>query len=241
LHRMYWIPSGAGAADGVYVHYKAEEFYAVLSLESHRRGGQIVGENLGTVPEYANEALTRHRIFGLHVGQFGVAVGTQPTLAEVPPGNIASLNTHDMATFAGFWTGNDIEDRFDLGLLDEAQVGQEKTHRAAQRTALVDFLRRQKLLAPDSEDPSDVLQAWLCFMATHGADLLLVNLEDLWLETLPQNVPGTWRERPNWQRKARHSIAALQEIGAVMNILTAVNRTRTETEPVAQAEAAQVN
>jgi 4-alpha-glucanotransferase len=146
-----------------------------------------------------------------------------------------------MATFAGFWTGNDIEDRFDLGLLDEAQVAQEKAHRAAQRTALVDFLRRQKLLAPDSEDPSDVLQAWLCFIATHGADLLLVNLEDLWLETLPQNVPGTWRERPNWQRKARHSIAALQEIAAVMNILTAVNRTRTETEQVAQAKAAQVN
>jgi len=27
--------------------------------------------------------------------------------------------------------------------------------------------------------------------------------DDLWLEALPRNVPGTWQERPNWQRKAR--------------------------------------
>ena len=36
-----------------------------------------------------------------------------------------------------------------------------------------------------------------------AAEFLLINLEDLWLEPAPQNVPGTWQERPNWQRKAR--------------------------------------
>jgi 4-alpha-glucanotransferase len=33
--------------------------------------------------------------------------------------------------------------------------------------------------------------------------MVLVNMEDLWLEARPQNVPGTSSERPNWRRKAR--------------------------------------
>ena len=37
-----------------------------------------------------------------------------------------------------------------------------------------------------------------------------MNLEDLWLETEPQNVPGTWQERPNWQRKARLSLEEIR-------------------------------
>ena len=36
LHRFYWIPQGFEATDGVYVRYPAAEFYAILSLESHR-------------------------------------------------------------------------------------------------------------------------------------------------------------------------------------------------------------
>ena len=36
LHRAYWVPEGFDATDGVYVHYRAPEFYAILNLESHR-------------------------------------------------------------------------------------------------------------------------------------------------------------------------------------------------------------
>jgi 4-alpha-glucanotransferase len=32
---------------------------------------------------------------------------------------VASLNTHDMPTFAGFWRGSEIDDQLDLGLIDE--------------------------------------------------------------------------------------------------------------------------
>ena len=56
LHRLFWIPRGFGPSEAVYVHYPAEEFYAILSLESHRHQAQIVGENLGTVPPYVTGA-----------------------------------------------------------------------------------------------------------------------------------------------------------------------------------------
>ena len=52
-----------------------------------------------------------------------------------------------------------------------------------------------------------------CFLAENDEEFLLINLEDLWLEPVPQNMPGTWQERPNWQRKARLSLEAMREIG----------------------------
>lgn len=226
LHRMYWVPQGAAATEGIYVHNKAEDLYAIICLESQRHRAQIVGENLGTVPAYANEALARHRIFGMQVGQFGVDAGPGPTLNPIAPHNVASLNTHDTATFAGFWNASEIADRVELGLLDAAQAAQEQDYRAAQRQALIAFLRGHNLLAQDSEDPLAVLNGWLGFMAGSGADLLLINLEDLWLETLPQNVPGTWNERPNWRRKARHALASLRANRSVLDILAAVAHTR---------------
>jgi 4-alpha-glucanotransferase len=51
-------------------------------------------------------------------------------------------------------------------------------------------------------------------------------LEDLWLEPLPQNVPGTWEERPNWQRKARFSLEQLRQMDAVTKTLRTIGEIR---------------
>lgn len=37
-------------------------------------------------------------------------------------------------------------------------------------------------------------------LARGPSEVMLVTLEDLWLERAPQNVPGTYHERPNWLR-----------------------------------------
>ena len=37
-------------------------------------------------------------------------------------------------------------------------------------------------------------------LAAGDAAIVLVTLEDAWLEPRPQNVPGTCHERPNWRR-----------------------------------------
>ena len=226
LHRAFWVPEGFSAADGLYVHHPAEEYYAILSLESHRQGTQIVGENLGTVPFYVNEAMERHDILGMHVGIFGVNPATEIAVDKIPAKTVASLNTHDTATFMGFWSGDDIQDRVALGLMSEAQGRDEQQYRAAQRQALAGFLQARGLLRDDPADPAAVLEAWLSFLAENDEEFLLINLEDLWLEPAPQNVPGTWDERPNWQRRARLSLEALRESDSVAKLLKRIGDIR---------------
>ena len=225
LHRAFWVPEGFGASDGVYVHYRAAEFHAILNIESGRHHVEFVGENLGTVPDFVNRAMTRHNVRGMHVGQLGVNAEEAMALEEIPAKVVASLNTHDTATFMGFWQAKDIADRVELGLLEAAQAKNELDYRGAQRAALGSFLRAHGLLNGEASEAA-ILNAWLAYLAGQNEDFLLINLEDLWLEPAPQNVPGTWRERPNWQRKARYSLEQIRRLRPVGDFLHAISDIR---------------
>jgi 4-alpha-glucanotransferase len=226
LHRFFWVPAGFAPTEGVYVRYPAEEFYAVLNLESHRHKAEIIGENLGTVPPYVNVAMERHGIRGMHVGQFGVTGNPEQALDPVPDHVVASLNTHDTPTFAAFLSGADIDDRRELGLLSEDQVSAEHAARERQRAALIAYFRSCGLLGGEASDPAALLKAWLSHLAAGNTEFLLVNLEDLWLEPLPQNVPGTWEERPNWKRKAHFSLEQIRELPEIRETLKAIDDIR---------------
>ncbi|HET6585818.1 MAG TPA: 4-alpha-glucanotransferase, partial [Nannocystaceae bacterium] len=71
LHRLYVIPQGASAKHGIYLRYPADELYAILSIESHRSGTLLVGEDLGTVPPEVHAAMAEHGVHGMHVVEYG--------------------------------------------------------------------------------------------------------------------------------------------------------------------------
>jgi 4-alpha-glucanotransferase len=225
LHRLFWVPREMEAKEGVYVRYPAEELFAVLCLESNRHQALIVGENLGTVPPEVNAALERHGVLGMYVLQYELAPGA-PGLARTPPEAVAaSLNTHDMPPFKAFWEGLDIADRHELGLLDEEQTRQELERLVELRRQLMDLVRRR---SGDGREPGygDVLRGLLEHLAASPARLLLVNLEDLWGETRPQNVPGTSDERPNWRRKARLAFEELSADPEIAGLLRRIDELR---------------
>ncbi|HEX2226920.1 MAG TPA: 4-alpha-glucanotransferase, partial [Candidatus Binatia bacterium] len=226
LHRAYWVPAGFAANEGVYVRYPAEEFYAVLSLESHRHQALIIGENLGTVPPHINLALEQHGLRGMHVSQFGVRPDAHQAMENPPRRVVVSLNTHDTATFAGFASGEDIDDRVKLGLMTEADSVPEHDYRAAQRNALSNYLGLGAGDGGGESSTQALLEAWLSALARSEAELLLINLEDLWLEPLPQNVPGTWDERPNWTRKLRYSLDEIRRMPELLELLRRLDETR---------------
>ncbi len=151
-----------------------------------------------------------------------------PTGPRHPPGpaDVAGLNSHDIPTFASFWRGLDIEDRRDLGLLDGESAPLEAKDRQGLRKALVAYLKAQGRLG---DDPSDrqVLAEWLKIIAESEAAAVVVNLEDLWLETLPQNSPGVGPDRrPSWRRRARFTLEEIQRMPGVLDLLRVVDAAR---------------
>ncbi len=204
LFRLYCVPQGRPATDGVYLRYPYEELFAILTLESHRNHCALVGEDLGTVPPQVRPAMAKHGMFRLHVGQwyFPTKIGGRPEVS--PPESVASLNTHDTATFAGWWRGADIDDRRDLELITAEQEATERLERAAQRTALLAHVNASPSGIAVGDPLTDVERAMVgatTDLAIGPAEVVLVALDDLVLEPVPHNVPGTVEQRPNWQRR----------------------------------------
>lgn len=226
LHRLFWIPSGTEPRDGVYVRYPAEELYAILALESNRYKCGIVGENLGTVPPYVHPTMVRHNVHRMYVAQYELTPSTRKPFRAISPDSVASLNTHDMPTFAAFWQGLDVEDRLELGLLDRRGARSEQKARQTLKKNLVTFLKRGGWLKGASQDMGALLRACAAFLSASPARLVLLNLEDLWLETQPQNVPNTLAERPNWTRKARYSLETFSKISHILETLGEVDDLR---------------
>ena len=221
LHRIYCVPPGADARDGVYVRYRAEELYAVLCLESVAHQTMIVGEDLGTVPDEVRAAMERHGLHRMYVFPFELRPGQHPMIGEPREDSIASMNTHDMPAFEAWFTGRDADDRVALGLIDERAAEEERRGRGEAVEALA-----RELAVPC--EPWPVLRASLERLASGRERLLLVGLEDLWLEPDPQNVPGTSTERPNWRRRARHSIEDLRGFDQVLELLRELSRRRSQ-------------
>ncbi len=213
--RLYWIPHGFGLHQGTYVSYPADELFAILTLESHRHHCEVAGENLGTVPPGINQALKRHRIWGMYLAQFKAAED-----ANVPPPgpqDMALVGTHDTPTLAGWLAANDIAERVGYQLLPERAVPAVRKERARATGRLARRLRSRV------DRPADLLAKLLEWLGRSRSPLFVPWLEDLWLEPIRVNLPGTRSsERPNWQRpmgKLLDEVFADAEIDALLRRL----------------------
>ncbi|MBC7294540.1 MAG: 4-alpha-glucanotransferase, partial [Thermoleophilia bacterium] len=228
LHRLYWIPAGSTATEGVYVGYPALELYAVLLLEARRHGTVLIGEDLGTVPPEVRPAMRRHGLLRTWVLQAALESAPRKSpdawAKTIPRDSAASLNTHDMVPFAGFVQGVDVALREATGQLapHQARKARIKRHQALNWLATVDLPGEGCSGTPESESsssspfpsaapsaapvsgatplsPVELLVRALHVLGRSRACLLLLSLADLLLETEPQNLPGTVTERPNWR------------------------------------------
>ncbi|NLW08007.1 MAG: 4-alpha-glucanotransferase, partial [Clostridia bacterium] len=205
LHHLYWIPRGLKASEGVYVRYHAEELYAILCLESWRHQALLVGEDLGTVPAYIRKVMARHRIKRMYVLPYEYSGQPRQALRPIEAETLVCLNTHDMPPFAASW----------------------RQKSKLEKAVLALFLYRQGQLRTATTEVKEVTRACLKYLAASPANILLVNLEDLWQEMEPQNVPGTSAEaRPNWRRKARYALEEFSTQSELLQTLQELNRLR---------------
>jgi 4-alpha-glucanotransferase len=228
LHRLYWIPPGFPASEGAYLRFPAEEWHAIFNLESHLNQCRLVGENLGIVPPEVNDAMARHRLAEMFILQFEGGTDSKKAFRSPLKASVASINTHDTPTWAAHWNGKDIDDRIALGILDPRAAARERRSREKLKKAICEFLVRKGLLAADTTDSNTVLDACTRWLSESPAETVLINLEDLWGEELPQNVPGTSCERPNWRRKARLSLEEIFGSPELRSRLSQLVRARTQ-------------
>lgn len=194
LYRLYWVPEGAEATDGVYVGYPHHELRAITCLEAQRSGTAVVGEDLGTVPEEVHQGMSRDRMLRSWVLEFEVSA--DDPLPEPPPLVLASVSTHDLPRFSTFWAASE---------------------QAGWRKAL-------------GGDARHALHVSLGHLARSPARLVMVDVEDLWLERWPHNRPGTGPEAGNWRHRAARTFEEMREDVDVAGLLRDVDAARRDEE-----------
>jgi 4-alpha-glucanotransferase len=223
LQRLYWIPEGFDARHGAYVSYRADELNAVVALEAHRAGAVVVGEDLGTVPDGVRARMAEDGMLRSWVLQFE-STGVD-ALPPAPSGMLASWGTHDLPRFVSYLSGEDIDEQEREGNLAPTEAAAARTSRALWRAALL-----RALGVDDGPDKSGVaalaLRGCLLHLASSAADLVLVDLEDLWGERQPQNRPGTGVGAANWRRRGSRTLSQARRDNGTTGFLRALRAVR---------------
>lgn len=223
FHRLFCIPDKMENHQGLYVTYPAEELYAILVLESFRHQAVIIGEDLGMVPPEVRPTMAKNGIFRMFIGQYELICENH--LGQIPSQSVGALNTHDMFPFASFWKETDIAERYKLKLIDQDIARRELEQRHSVKDSLVKALQNNGLLPDVYTDVQAVLKAVIDLMACSPEFAFLINMEDLWMELQPQNIPSTNRSK-NWSRKARYPFEQFSCSSKITNILREVDRLR---------------
>jgi 4-alpha-glucanotransferase len=208
LFRLFWVPPGAGPADGGYVRYPAGDLLDLLALESTRAGALVVGEDLGTVEAGVREELAERAVLSMRLLWFE----DEPP-ERWPERALGLVTTHDLPTVAGVWTGSDVEDQRVAGV----PVAEEGAAAVRRRLARVTGL-------PDDAPVADAVVAAHRALAASPSALVAATLEDALQVTERPNMPGTVDSWPNWSLALPEPLEQLEVdpvVGAVGDALAA--------------------
>ena len=209
LFRLWWIPQGEGARGGAYVTYDYEAMIAILTIEASRVNGLVVGEDLGTVPDYVRTVLAEHGLLGCTVEWFA-RVDDSPNAGDpyADPADyrkyaLASVTTHDLPPTAGYLQFEHVKLREELNLLT-GPVEEFQASATAERQAMLDRLVESELITPEiaadvDDHIQEIVEAMHKMLLRSPSVLLQAALVDGVGETRSQNQPGTSSEYCNWR------------------------------------------
>jgi 4-alpha-glucanotransferase len=204
LKRLYLVPDGFAADNGVYVDMPFEALLAVTAQESVTHRCVVIGEDLGTVPEGFREQMADWGIWSYQVMLFERDErGKFRDIDHYARNALVTFNTHDLSTYAGWRSFSDLKLKRSLGV-DPGESDDARWHAL---TMLTEVLRDHGVEHHD-------LYAVAGFLARTKSRLLAISLEDL-LGVIDQpNIPGTVNEHPNWRQRLPLSI---DEIAAAID------------------------
>lgn len=201
LERLWIIPKGAHATDGVYLQYPLRPLLNLIALESWQHRVLVVAEDLGTVPPGLRARLARARLLGMRVLWFERDVKGRFLPPQSWDAKAAALSTtHDLPTLAGWWSGTDLAWRRKLG--QQPSPAKMERQRARERAALWRMLVQAGCAGgPRPTDPQAFADAAFAAIAATPSALKLLPIEDFLGQKEQPNIPGTVDEHPNWRRR----------------------------------------
>jgi (1->4)-alpha-D-glucan 1-alpha-D-glucosylmutase len=240
LLRLFWVPSGRDSGHGAYVRYPLRDLLAITALESARENCVVVGEDLGTTPDELRAALAEYGLLSYRVLYFERHWHAEELFRasfDYPRDALVTVSTHDLATFAGFWTAHDLELRRELDLYPDVETAAE--HRAARdldRRRLLGALEYEDLRPPQGDEHGVEAPSWELVLAVHRflartpAALLSVQMEDVLGQREQANVPGTVQQYPNWRRKLSLPVEDWAEHEPLRELAEAVRQERSKNQ-----------
>lgn len=236
LFRLFWVPRGMTAAAGAYVQYPAEDLLRLLALESTRAKTLVIGEDLGTVPDYVRKRLDQYKILSYRVFYFerDWNEGSFNPPSAYPEQSLAVVTTHDLPTLAGYWSGEDIRLRASLDMYQSEEAHQQaRDERMRDKQHMLAALQRAGLLEglSDHVEQQPVMTPELCraihaYLASSRSWIVMANLDDMIGEVTQMNLPGTLDAYPNWSRKLSLSLEELQRDERLQLLAAAVRSLR---------------
>ena len=212
LARMFWVPAGVTTTQGTYVSNPMEDMLGIVALESQRNQCQVIGEDLGTVPEnfrsrLAAAGILSYRPFLLERTEEG---GFKSPV-DYSHQDLVAVSTHDLPTLRGFWKGSDLDVRAALQLFpSEEHHSRLVVERVQDRVRFLIALEREALLPKGiSIDPvsmPDITTPFViaihAYLARTKAQVMVVQPEDILGVVEQTNLPGSRDDQyPNWQQR----------------------------------------
>ena len=234
LARMWLVPQGALASQGVYIEYPSRDLMDLLMLEAWRHKAVVVGENLGTVPEGFTPAMDARGFLGMSVLWFEREPGDAARFClplQWPERTMAMATTHDLPTLRGWWAARDIEWRARHGEYSAEQAEQQREIREQEKQGLWSALCEAGLVEPGINPPTTApVTEMLSYVAGTPAVLFNVALEDLTGQeeqvNLPGRAPAGQGAHPNWRRSLTLPVEELLRRGQAPLLLAAIRRAR---------------
>lgn len=212
--RLWWCPNNPDLGAGAYVYYPLETLLAILCLESHRSECLIIGEDLGVVPPELNGYLKEAGIYSNQLFYFCKHHNGFEQPSDHRPHSLMMLANHDVPTLAAWWSASDMHLLRQLGLLDTNEaLGEALSCREQDKEQLINLILQhdvqnqyQHLTELSEWDFESLLPAWIALAAKTRSSLFSVQLCDLVGERHSVNIPGTWKEYANWQRRLPYTL-----------------------------------
>lgn len=145
------------------------------------------------------------------------------------------LANHDVPTLAAWWSSSDLHLKRQIELLDNDEIlGDALNQREHEKYQLFELLVHHRLLS-DTEDINSIeyeqiLHAWVALAAKSYSSLFSMQICDLISERHSVNIPGTWQEYANWQRRLPHTLKAIKDSPQAQMLLREICSARSRSE-----------